>query len=177
MVSFFLENAGELHLIILRRRWDKNPVTTHTTNATFKLQTRWLKKGHRTTRLKKHQSTPGHGGSQEGDSSSTCHRPKSTLFSFHDQGLTNSRSHTIKNTTVPVVPYDPSAQYYQRVEPTLDHTTSCFIDSLPPNVKELIRGLRSKRVKPNLSKKYISKLSSEDTGSEEVIDIFFFLVT
>jgi len=117
-------------------------------------------------RLKKHQSTPGHGGSQVGDSSSPCHRPKSTLFSFHDQGLTNSRSHTIKNTTVPVVPYDPSAQYDQRFEPMLDHTTGCFIDCLPPSVKELIRRLRSKRVKPDLPKKDIPKLSSEDTGSE-----------
>ena len=84
-----------------------------------------------------------------------CHRPKLMLFSYHNQGLRNTRSYTIKNTTVPVVPYDPSAQYYQRVEPTLDHTTSCFIDSLPPSVKELIRELRSKRVKPNLLKKYI----------------------
>ena len=34
-VVFFLENVGELHFIILRRKWDKNPVTTHTTNATL----------------------------------------------------------------------------------------------------------------------------------------------
>jgi len=76
-----------------------------------------------------------------------------------------------------VVPYDPSAQYDQRVEPMLDHTTGCFVDSLPPSVKELIQRLRSKRVKPDLPKKDIQKLSSEDTGCEEVIDIFFFLVT
>jgi hypothetical protein len=28
---FFLENTGELHFIVLRRKRDKIPVTTHTT--------------------------------------------------------------------------------------------------------------------------------------------------
>jgi len=35
LLFLFLENAGELRFSILRGKWDKNPVTTHTTNATL----------------------------------------------------------------------------------------------------------------------------------------------
>jgi len=55
-----------------------------------------------------------------------------------------------------VVPYDPSAQYDQRVEPTLDHTTVASL-TLPPSFKD------------------IPKLFSKDTGSKVVIDIFLLL--
>jgi len=32
---FFLKNIGEPRFIILRRIWNKNPVTTHTTNNKY----------------------------------------------------------------------------------------------------------------------------------------------
>jgi len=98
---FFLENARELHFIILRREKRARAQTTpHTpTQTDSRITFEPVTPIHKTTTTELDTLTTREEASQEGKPSSPSHRPQEAFFASQDECFGKVRGRSIKNTT------------------------------------------------------------------------------
>ena len=108
---FFLEHAGELRIVVLRRNCgDKNPSTTHTPHTKIFYYMITREQEGKTTLKTTHSLSRRFQGLEEGKPSSSGQRPHQGFLLGSQRSCTNVWGAPLKHTIVPMLPQDPCSQ-------------------------------------------------------------------
>ena len=116
---FIFENAGELRIIILRRKKGARALqhTPHTTPHNSEITEitfapdKDKRRPNTITKL-----TTKERGCQGGQTLGSCYTPQPALFSSKGESSSKVGGNSIKNATIPVIPKSPSTKHNKRVE-------------------------------------------------------------